>query len=173
MMQSAFALRPIHRRRFGIISLTLAFCCALAGKAPATVESERTTSATREQLTRTVEKLVVAWNKKDAEMLAALFLPDAVLVMPSGKVARSRAVIRQRMLEEWRGKLKETTLNHAVDAVSFQGLDAAVVRGRYRLDGVTILGFETEPEGSFIFRQERQQGRWMIAEAELLRGRAG
>lgn len=120
-----------------------------------------------------MEKLVVAWNKKDAEMLAALFLPDAVLVMPSGKVARSRAVIRQRMLEEWRGKLKETTLNHAVDAVSFQGLDAAVVRGRYRLDGVTILGFETEPEGSFIFRQERQQGRWMIAKAELLRGRAG
>lgn len=173
MMQSAFGVRQIYGSRFGRIGLILLLACVLSIKDRAGAESAGEAPGNREQISRTVENLVWAWNRKDPEMLAALFLPDAVLVMPSGKVARSRTVIQQRMLDEWRGKLKETTLTHAVDAVSFQGRDVAVVRGRYRLDGVTILGFETEPEGSFIFRQERQRGRWMIAKAELLRGRAG
>ena len=92
--------------------------------------------------------------------------------MPTGKIARTRSAIRQRLLEEWNGKLKDTTLTHVVEAVSLQGSDAAVVKGRYRLNGVKIMRFENAPEGSFIFRHKRQQGRWMILKAELLRDEA-
>ena len=114
-----------------------------------------------------VETLVSAWNTKNSDSIAKLFLVDAVLVMPTGTVTRSRANIRKRLASEWQGKLKESRLSHSVEAISFQGNDA-VVKGRYRLDGVSILGFETAPEGPFVLRHRKQQGRWMIAKAEIL-----
>ena len=105
-------------------------------------------------------------------MIVGLFLPDAVLVMPTGKIARTRSGIRERLIDEWNGKLKDTRLSHAVEAVSLEGNDTAVVKGKYRLEGVKVLGFEKAPEGSFVFNHKKAQGRWMIAKAELQRNEA-
>jgi hypothetical protein len=98
-------------------------------------------------------------------------LPDAVLVMPTGNETRSRASIRERLVAEWQGKLKDSKLSHSVEAISFQGNDA-VVKGRYRLDGMSVLGVDTAPEGPFVLRHRKAQGRWMIAKAEILRNKA-
>jgi uncharacterized protein (TIGR02246 family) len=117
-------------------------------------------------ITASIENLVSAWNAKNSDSIARVFLTDAVLVLPTGSVTKSRANIRQRLVSEWQGKLKDSKLTHFVEAVSFEGGDA-IVKGKYKLDGVTILGFKTE--GPFILRQKQQQGRWMIARAEILR----
>jgi len=105
---------------------------------------------------------------RDADRIAELFLPDAILVLPTGSVTRSRSEIRQRVLAEWRGKLKDSQLSYAVEDVSLLNNDTAVVTRKYRLSGVKILGFDQAPEGPFIFRHKKQRGRWMISKAEIL-----
>ena len=117
-------------------------------------------------ITASLEKLVSAWNAKSTDSIDTIFLTDAVLVLPTGSVTKSRANIRQRLMSEWQGKLKDSKLTHWVETVSFEGSDA-VVKGKYKLDGVTMLGFKTE--GPFVLRQKQQQGQWMIARAEILR----
>jgi uncharacterized protein (TIGR02246 family) len=134
--------------------------------------SVRAAQVTRQgppELSKAVDALVVAWNKQDAELIVGYFLPDAVLIMPTGKTARTRDGIRQRLLEEWNGKLKDTVLRHTIENVSLDGNDTATVKGKYRLEGVKIMGQEKSPEGGFVFSHKKQQGRWFIAKAELLR----
>jgi hypothetical protein len=57
-----------------------------------------------ESLSTIVESLKSAWNKNDADRIAELFLPDAILVLPTGSVTRSRSEIRRRVLAECRGR---------------------------------------------------------------------
>ncbi|HET8564668.1 MAG TPA: SgcJ/EcaC family oxidoreductase [Candidatus Binatia bacterium] len=116
-----------------------------------------------------VKNLVVAWNQGDSDSIARLFLPDGVLVMPTGSVVRSRPEIQKTIVKERLGRLKETTLRNTVDDVSLVDANTAVVKGKYLIDGVKILGLKTSAEGSYIFRQIKQQGRWMIAKAEVHR----
>jgi uncharacterized protein (TIGR02246 family) len=123
----------------------------------------------RQLLSKMVESLVSAWNKNDADTMAKFFLPDAVLVTPTGAVVRSRSAIKKRIIDERQGKLKDSTLTHAVESVSFPNNNTAVVKGKYQVQGMKLLGMEKSPEGSFTFRQTKRQGRWMIAKAEVLR----
>ena len=118
---------------------------------------------------RTVERVATAWNKNDSETIANLFLPDAVLVMPTGSVAHSRTAIKKRLIDERNGKLKNTTLQNTIAGVALTGNQAATVKGHYQLHGMKILGLDTSPKGTFIFHQRKQQGRWMILKAEILR----
>ena len=159
------------RTWYGAAALVLAafLCFAAPVRAGA---FERGNSDDRELSAKLVETLVTAWNKNDIETIAKLFLPDAVLIMPTGSVIRSRPQIRKRIIDERQGRLKETTLRNTVEAVSLLNNNTAVVRGRYQLDGMKILGFKAAPEGPFILRQKKQQGRWMISRAEILRKKA-
>ena len=72
------------------------------------------------------------------------------------------------VLDAWSGKLRATVLSHTVESVSFESKDTAVVKGKYRLDGLKVLGFEKAPEDCSF--QAQKNSRWMIAKAELLRG---
>ncbi|MBI4522858.1 MAG: SgcJ/EcaC family oxidoreductase [Deltaproteobacteria bacterium] len=118
---------------------------------------------------KTVETLVAAWNKSDHETVAKLFLPDAVLILPTGSVLRSRSAIRKRIIEERQGRLKESTLRNAVDKISLVDARTAIVKGKYRLDGMRLVGLKTSTEGAYIFRQRKHQGQWLISKAEILR----
>lgn len=162
----------ILRRALAIAALSglslVSLSVETVGSATPTKEKN---SDSRKLVESSVESLVAAWNGKNPDRIARLFLADAVLVLPSGTVTRSRVNIQNRLNSEWQGKLKDSNLSHSIEAISFQGNDA-VVKGRYRLEGVSILGFETAPEGPFVLRQRRQQGRWMIAKAEILRNNA-
>jgi len=42
------------------------------------------------------------------------------------------------------------------ESVSLENNDTAVVKGRYRLEGVKILGFEKAPEGGFVFSPQKR-----------------
>jgi uncharacterized protein (TIGR02246 family) len=159
------------RRPVGILGVTFFLFLPLSEKPVGGADAGRQNPDNRKLISAAVENLVSAWNEKNSDTIAKLFLPDAVLVMPTGNVTHSRNSIRQRLIAEWQGKFKDSRLSHSVEAISFQGNDA-VVKGRYRLDGMSILGVDTAPEGPFILRQRKQQGRWMIAKAEILRHKA-
>jgi uncharacterized protein (TIGR02246 family) len=161
------AMRPFSllRRSLGILVLSAFGILSLTADPVGSASTQGKNPDNRKLVTAAMESLVSAWNEKNSDSITRLFLVDAVLVMPSGNVTRSRANIRKRLLSEWEGKLKDSKLSHSIEAISFQGSDA-IVKGKYRLDGVTILGFKTE--GPFVLRQKQQQGRWMIAKAEIL-----
>jgi len=55
------------------------------------------------------------------------------------------------VLDEWSGKIKAT-----VESVSFESKDTAVVKGKYRLDGLKVLGFEKAPEDCSFQAQKTQ-----------------
>jgi hypothetical protein len=46
--------------------------------------------------------------------------------------------------------------------------DTDTVAKLFLPDGMKILGVPTAPEGSFVFRHRKQQGRWMISRAEFI-----
>jgi uncharacterized protein (TIGR02246 family) len=132
------------------------------------VNAETVASIENRELSRAVNTLVSAWNNRDAEKIANLFLSDAVLIMPTGKTTRSRSAIRERLLDEWSGKLKDSSLNHSLETVSLEGTNTAIVTGKYRLNGAQVLGMEKSPEGKFIFKYAKGKAGWLLAEAQLL-----
>ncbi len=170
------------RRRTGVSRCAKYYAYALAlllANPVATLPGHTATGANRqdgvrrndEQIAaaRIAEIVATAWNKNDSVTLASLFLPDAVLIMPTGSVAHSRPAIRKRIIDERNGKLKNTTLQNTIAGVALTGSQAAIVKGNYQLHGMRILGLETSSTGTFIFHQRKQKGRWMILKAELLR----
>jgi uncharacterized protein (TIGR02246 family) len=120
---------------------------------------------------RIVGELVRTWNGGNAEQIAGLFATDGTLVIPSGKQIQTRDEIKRTISEQRAGVLKETTLTNTVDQVSRPDPQTAVVQGTYKLDGINLLGFTTTASGSYILRQvKRDDGRWLIAKAEVKKG---
>ena len=116
----------------------------------------------------TIKKLVQAWNHGDADEIAELFLPDGVLRLPTGWEIKSREEIKKTIAKHHDGMLKETKLTNSIEGVSKEG-DNAVVRGNYRLEGIKLLGFSTSSTGTYEFRGNKRDGRWLIAKAEVTR----
>lgn len=117
----------------------------------------------------TVKELVRAWNQSDAKKISTLFVPNGVLITPAGSEIRSRADIQKTISEQRNGMLKETTLTNTVDDVSHPDADTAVVKGTYQLQGIKLLGFSSTSTGSYVFRQTKREGRWLISKAEVTR----
>lgn len=120
----------------------------------------------RDLLARLVESLNSAWNQNDADRVVELFHPDATLELPTGAVTRSRSGIKQRILAEWAGKLKDTRLDYAVQEIALVGRDTALVKGTDRLDGLKVLGVDKWPGG--VFRHNKHANRRLISRAEVL-----
>ena len=118
----------------------------------------------------TVKELVQAWNQGDADKIAALFLPDGVLRLPTGSEIKSREEIKNTIANHHRGILRETTLTNSIEGVAITDGDNAVVKGSYQLDGIKVLGFSTSSKGTFEFvGSKREGGRWLIAKGEVNR----
>jgi uncharacterized protein (TIGR02246 family) len=121
----------------------------------------------------TAAKLVRAWNRGSSQEIANLFTPDGILAIPNGSEIQSKSEIEKTIAEKRGGLLRETTLSNTVDEVSQLDADTAVVRGRYQLDGIKILGFSTGATGTFILRQLKREGKWLISKAEVKTGGDG
>jgi uncharacterized protein (TIGR02246 family) len=161
----------LKRRRFTpFILLTVFLFGPLSAKGDTGKSTSSNNSDDRKLVSKVLNNLISAWNKNDAEEIAKLFLPDGVLVTPTGSALRSRSEIKKRVSDERQGKLKDTTLNHTVKNVSVLDNGTALVEGMYELKGMKIMGVETSPQGSFVVRYKKQQGRWMIAKAEIVKG---
>ena len=113
MVKHALEILPFGWLQFVVLGVYLATPLSVKGAAAPDADN-------RKLVSKAVDALVLAWNKQDADVIAEYFLPDAVLVMPTGKVARTRAAIRERLLAEWNGKLKDSVLSHAVETDSLK-----------------------------------------------------
>jgi uncharacterized protein (TIGR02246 family) len=156
-------------RCIAFILVSVFLFVAVSAKADKIKPESASNSDDRKLVSKVVDNLISAWNKNDAEAMAKLFLPDGVLITPTGSVIRRRSEIRKRVSGERQGKLKDTMVTHAVNKVSLLNDGTALVEGTYQLKGMKILGVETSPQGSFIVRHKKQQGRWMISKAEILK----
>jgi len=117
-----------------------------------------------------VQRFDTAWNRADAEAVAALFAPDGEFVSPSGAITSARAEIQSVLAGEFQDRLQGTILTTKVDATKFVRQDAALAQGTFTLKGIDLfLGFETSVSGAFIFRMQETDGRWMIEKGYILR----
>jgi uncharacterized protein (TIGR02246 family) len=121
----------------------------------------------------TASKFVRAWNQGNSKEIAELFTADAILTMPNGSEIQSKSEIEKEITEKRDGLLSETTLSNAVDEVSQIDVNTAVVKGRYQVTGIKILGLSTEATGTFILRQLNREGKWLISKAEIRNGDGG
>lgn len=151
--------------RTGTFSLALCFTLAISESAL----SKPDVPADAEQAVKEcVEHLENAWNQEDLETLAGLFAQNGVLVTPTGSTVRTREGIKKRIAKEREGRLAGTSLRNTVDRVTFVDKDTAVVRGKYHLDGMSLLmGLKTSAQGSFLLRQKKQGDKWLISRAQI------
>ena len=92
------------------------------------------------------------------------------MIIPTGTSIQSRSEIEKTIAEKRSGLLKETTLSNTVDEIARPDAETAIVKGTYQLEGIKILGFNTSTTGSYVLRQIKEEGRWLISRAEVNRG---
>ena len=71
-------------------------------------------------------ELTTAWNRNDANALAALYAQDADLIDPSGRVARGRTEVEKLVKEAHGGPLKGTRISLPKTHVRFLKPDIAI-----------------------------------------------
>ena len=116
------------------------------------------------------KKLVRAWNQGRAEDIASLFTSEGLLILPTGSQVKSRGEIRETIRDKRGGLLKNTKLTNIIENISHPDGDRAIVKGRYRLEGIKILGASKSATGSFVLHQVREHGHWLISRAEMTKG---
>ena len=141
-----------------------------------TAQPPRTAQASRSRAQRetppdeTVKELVRTWNQGKAESIARFFAANGTLIIPTGTSIQSRSEIEKTIAEKRSGLLKETTLSNTVAEITRPDAETAIVKGTYQLEGIKILGFNTSATGSYVLRQIKEEGRWLISRAEVNRG---
>ncbi len=146
-----------------LVSLAGSFTDGRAGQ-------PRETKVDEKALLEVVQRFDRAWNRADAEAVAALFSADGELVSPSGAITSARDEIRNLLAGEFQDTLRGTTITTKVDATKFVSDDAALAKGKFTLANVYVFwGWKTSVNGSFIFRIRRTDGRWMVEKAYILR----
>ena len=135
-----------------------------------TSEESKTARADAEAPNEPARKLVQAWNQGNPKEIANLFTPDAMLTMPNGSKIQSKSEIEKVLVEKREGLLNGTTLSNEIVHVEQIDAKTAVVKGRYQLTGVKILGFSTDAVGTFSLRQLNRDGKWSISKAEVKNG---
>jgi uncharacterized protein (TIGR02246 family) len=156
------------------VALGIVAALALAGAAHAKGTSSTTAAGSpplderlARQLQPSLQAFEDAWNRHDPDAMAAVFADDAVLINPSGRVARGRSDIARLFDDEHQGPLKGTRVSQRLTGAR------QVAPGLVFLDeDVTISGARS-PDGQALPDQHvhgamlvaRQQGgRWQVIE---------
>jgi uncharacterized protein (TIGR02246 family) len=77
-----------------------------------------------------------AWNKRDAKMLADLWLTDGDYVSSTGRTATGRAEVEKAFATQWNGVYKGTKLTHTLTSVRFLRKDVAIADGAFEISGM-------------------------------------
>jgi uncharacterized protein (TIGR02246 family) len=101
-----------------------------------------------------------AWNRADAEGLAAALSDDAIVVNPRGEVANGRAEFEGIMTRMFSGPFAGSTHESEIARIHFVTADVAVVDGEARVSGVR--GESSPITHAFTDVVVRRSGRWVI-----------
>ena len=137
---------------------------------PWTAEESKSRAQGETPPDETVKELVRTWNQGKVESIARFFAANGTLIIPTGTSIQSRSEIEKTIAEKRSGLLKETTLSNTVGEITRPDAETAIVTGTYQLEGIKILGFNTSATGSYVLRQIKEEGRWLISRAEVNRG---
>jgi uncharacterized protein (TIGR02246 family) len=77
-----------------------------------------------------------AWNRKDAKMLADLWLTDGDYISSTGRTATGRAEVERAFAAQWAGLYKGTRLAHTLTLVRFLRKDVAIADGAFEISGM-------------------------------------
>ena len=103
-----------------------------------------------------------AWNAGDAAAAARLFVPDAVVVNPSGGISLGRDAVEQSLQELFAGRGRGSQHISHLLAIYFVTNDVAVLDGE-----AVIIGFGAGPSPlrhRFTDVLVRHEGAWRIAQ---------
>ena len=137
---------------------------------PRTAEGSKSRAQGETPPDETVKELVRTWNQGKVQSIARFFAANGTLIIPTGTSIQSRSEIEKTIAEKRSGLLKETTLSNTVAEITRPDAETAIVKGTYQLEGIKILGFNTSATGSYVLRQIKEEGRWLISRAEVNRG---
>jgi hypothetical protein len=73
--------------------------------------------------------------------------------MPDGSQIQSKSGIKKAIAEKHGGLSAETTLSNSVDFASEIDPQTVVIRGKYQVNGIKILGLHKQATGTFVLRQ--------------------
>ena len=98
-----------------------------------------------------------AFNKGDANALAALYTANAMRVGPDGQLVTGRAAIEKTYGDAFAGPLKGTKLTLEQGGIQVVAPDVKVMEGRFAAAGVTTI------KGRYVNTIVRQGKSWRLA----------
>jgi uncharacterized protein (TIGR02246 family) len=106
-----------------------------------------------------------AWNKRDAKMLADLWLTDGDYVSSTGRTATGRAEVESAFATQWAGVYKGTKLTHTLTSVRFLRKDVAIADGAFEISGMKDASGKLLParSGLSTIVAVRKGERWYVA----------
>ncbi|MGE5414926.1 MAG: YybH family protein [Syntrophomonadaceae bacterium] len=106
-----------------------------------------------------------AWNKKDAKMLADLWLTDGDYISSTGRTATGRAEVERAFAAQWAGVYKGTRLAHTLTLVRFLRKDVAIADGAFEISGMKDAAGKPLPTRSGLTTvvAARKGDRWYVA----------
>ncbi|ETK30545.1 SgcJ/EcaC family oxidoreductase [Microbispora sp. ATCC PTA-5024] len=108
-----------------------------------------------------LRQVYAAWTDNDADAFAALYLPDATVVLP-GVLHRGREAVRAYMAAAFAGPLKGSRGIDEPEDVRVMGDTAVVVsRAGILMAGETALPADRERLATWVLA--RRDGEWRIA----------
>ena len=148
-----------------IITLSvLLFAWLAATPSSATAAGEQ---QEKQEIQARIDEFTAAWNRHDAEQMAAVWAEDGDLINPFGRKAVGRDEVRGLLADEHAGVMKQSKHEMKVASVRMVG-DVALVDLDSSITGMRHpeTGAEMPPMKLHIFAvMTKQDGKWMILSA--------
>lgn len=109
------------------------------------------------------DEWAATWNRHDAKLMAAFFVPDGDLINPFGRHARGAAEIEKLFAEEHAGVMAGTTYSGTIENIRYLGENGAIVdvageiRGMKGPDGAAAPPFKHH----VTWIAEKVSGKWV------------
>lgn len=138
-------------------------CYSEAGDASTNAGSSAGDASAAQEITRQGERHNAAWRLSNADSVAAVFAPDAVLMFPDAPDVRGRDAIRQTLAGMF-DSTKVESLDVHPDTIEVYGASAMewgtyeeVVQPRgqpkVRFEGRYVLHWQRQPDGQWAIRR--------------------
>jgi uncharacterized protein (TIGR02246 family) len=150
----------VKRTILSIALIALAAGCGFSQARNQGEEKSSTASSADEQAIRAIaQAFKQAFDKHDAEAIAALFVPDAKIIAENGEVLEGRQAIAGVFAAQF-AEMPQATIEVTVDSIKFVGSDLALEVGSTR----TMPGPGAEPDLSrYTVVHLKRDGKWLMA----------
>ena len=151
----------IYRTRFGTLAviLLLLISSSTSAQETAVAEPNSVTNADSQAIRQLSESLVDAFNRKDADNLAALFLPDAELIDDAGNTHLGRDGIRD-VFTKFIELFPDAKMDLNIETVRLAAGELAIENGTRT---VSTEGDAEKATNRYTMVHVKRDGKWQIA----------